>query len=105
MYVNGAIFPNPAESILEADTEKVGLVDPRIFPHGAQWNKDNYGPIKIPKTGDVIPVNKGNIDQWESIHRARGHKVELGMNEEIMIDGKPGNELQSSARLSLDDGR
>jgi signal peptidase I len=94
VYVNGAIFPNPPESILESDTEKVGTVDPRIFPHGAQWNKDNYGPIKIPKTGDVIPVNKDNIDQWEVFIEREGHKVELGMNEQIMIDGKPATEYK-----------
>ena len=89
VYVNGTIFPNPAESILESDTDRAGNVDPRIFPHGAQWNKDNFGPLKIPKTGDIIPVNKDNIDQWEVFIEREGHKVELGMNDQIMIDGKP----------------
>ncbi len=94
VYVNGSIFPNPPESILESDTEKQGVVDPRIFPHGAQWNKDNYGPIKIPKSGDVIPVNKDNIEQWEVFIQREGHKVELGMNDQIMIDGKPTKEYK-----------
>ncbi len=94
VYVNGTIFPNPAESILERDTERVGTVDPRIFPHGAQWNKDNYGPIKIPKTGDVIPVNKDNIDQWQVFIQREGHKVELGMNDQIMIDDKLATEYK-----------
>ncbi len=94
VYVNGAIFPNPSESILEQDTEKAGLVDPRIFPHGAQWNKDNFGPIKIPKAGEVIPINKDNVDQWEVFIEREGHKVELGMNDQIMIDGKAATEYK-----------
>ncbi len=94
VYVNGAIFQNPAESILEQDTERAGVVDPRIFPHGAQWNKDNFGPLKIPKTGDVIPINKDNIDQWQVFIQREGHKVELGMNDQILIDDKPANEYR-----------
>src|SRR5438552_3694912 len=58
VYVNGRIFPNPPESILMRDTAPVGFVDPHIFPKGAQWNKDNFGPLRIPKKGDVIPMNK-----------------------------------------------
>jgi signal peptidase I len=94
VYVNGAISPNPPESILQNDTQRVGTVDPSIFPHGAQWNKDNYGPIKIPKTGEVIPISKDNIDQWQVFIEREGHKVELGMNDQIMIDGKLATEYK-----------
>jgi signal peptidase I len=94
VYVNGTIFPNPPESILDRDTERAGSADPRIFPRGAKWNKDNFGPLKIPKTGDVLPINKDNIDQWQVFIEREGHKVELGMNDQIMIDGKPATEYK-----------
>ncbi|HEY3875716.1 MAG TPA: signal peptidase I [Candidatus Kapabacteria bacterium] len=94
LWVNGKVYPNPSESILMRDTEPAGTVDPQIFPHGAQWNKDNYGPLKIPKAGDVIPISKDNIDQWQVFIEREGHKVELGMNDQIMIDGKPATEYK-----------
>ena len=93
-YRNDSTFMNPPESILESDTEKADAIDQRIFPHGAPWNKDNYCPIRIPKTGDVIPVNKDNIERWQVFIEREGHKVELGMNDQIMIDGKPATEYK-----------
>jgi signal peptidase I len=89
VYVNGKIFPNPPESILDRDTERAGVVDSRIFPHGGKWNKDNFGPLRVPKIGDVILISKDNFDQWEVFIEREGHKIELGMNDQVMIDGKP----------------
>jgi signal peptidase I len=88
LYVNGTVFPNPPEAIFQTDTERAGLVDSRIFPRGAQWNTDNYGPLRIPKTGDVIPINKDNIDAWQVFIEREGHHVELGFDDQILIDGK-----------------
>ena len=28
-----------------------------IFPKGSGWNEDNYGPIRIPKKGDIIKID------------------------------------------------
>ncbi len=92
LYVNGTMFSNPPLSNFGTDTERAGLADPRIFPRGAQWNTDNFGPIQIPKTGDVIPISKDNIDAWQVFIEREGHKVELGMNDQILIDGKPASE-------------
>ncbi len=94
VYVNGKIFKNPAESILENDTEKAGFVMPGIFPKGAQWNKDNFGPLKVPKAGDVIAINKDNIEGWDVFIQREGHKVDYGSNGEILIDGKAATEYK-----------
>ena len=94
VYVNGKIFTNPPESILERDTEKAGVVDPRIIPRGGKWNKDNFGPLRVPKIGDVIKISKDNFDQWEVFIEREGHKIELGMNDQVMIDGKPATEYK-----------
>ncbi|HET6399887.1 MAG TPA: signal peptidase I [Candidatus Kapabacteria bacterium] len=94
VYVNGKIYPNPPGAILQPDTERVGTVDPSIFPHGAQWNKDNYGPIRVPKKGMIIPVNKDNIDKWQVFIEREGHKVEIGMDDQVLIDGKPATQYQ-----------
>ena len=55
--------------------DSAGVADPRIFPNNADanttqplvaprvvvnWNKDNYGPIRIPKKGDVVQLTAAN---------------------------------------------
>jgi signal peptidase I len=94
LYVNGKVFPNPPESILSSDTEPAERIDPRIFPPGAPWNIDNFGPLRIPKVGDIISIHKDNIDAWQVFIEREGHKVELGMNDQVMIDGKPAHEYK-----------
>lgn len=32
-----------------------------IFPYTSNWNEDFYGPLRIPKKGDVIPVTKESL--------------------------------------------
>ena len=91
LYVNGKIFANPPESRMDRDTQKVGFVDPRIFPKGAQWNKDNYGPIRVPKQGDHITITRDNLEQWAVFIAREGHRVEL-ISDRVMIDGRPNDQ-------------
>ena len=38
-----------------------------IFPDGRGFNIDNYGPLYIPKAGDVITLSSENISQYRDI--------------------------------------
>ncbi len=60
--------------------------DPRIFPTGAPWNEDNYGPIRIPKKGDVIALDGGNFPQWEVFIEREGHQADR-VDGEVYVDG------------------
>lgn len=60
--------------------------DPRIFPAGAPWNEDNYGPIRIPKKGDVIALDGGNFPQWEVFIEREGHQADR-VDGEVYVDG------------------
>lgn len=52
-----------------------------IFPEDKKWNSDQYGPLYIPKKGDIIKLNKENITQYYNIiTRYEG-------NKKIEIDG------------------
>jgi signal peptidase I len=98
-YRNDSTYNNPPESIIHSEndaqyTNKPGEVDPRLFPRGKKWNKDNFGPLRIPKIGDVVQLNKDNFDQWEVFIEREGHKIELAMNDQIMIDGKPATQYK-----------
>ncbi len=67
-----------------------GVARPYIFPKNSGWNEDNYGPLVIPKKGDVIHLTPENIETYRMlINRDYGRYVVTVNGEEIYIDGKP----------------
>lgn len=86
VYVNGKPAPVPRNIKFNSLLEKPeGYADSRIFPRGAPFNEDNYGPLVIPKRGDVINLTVDNFDQWEIFMRREGHSAEL-RNGKIYVD-------------------
>lgn len=51
--------------------DKAGEYDPSIFPHSPEynWNKDNFGPLKVPAKGMTVQLNAKNIALYEQIIR------------------------------------
>ncbi len=89
VYVNGHIFPNPAGEKIDAfSILPKGYPNPRIFPPGSDFNEDNYGPIVVPKKGDLIHLDKNNFEKWQIFIEREGHSCELRDNE-VYVDGKP----------------
>jgi signal peptidase I len=87
VYVNGKIFPNPKYVKFERPyVFPKDQSDPRIFPKGAPFNEDNYGPIIVPKKGDTIRLSISNFDMWETFVKREGHNIEL-RDGKIFIDG------------------
>lgn len=61
-----------------------------IFPENKQWNIDQYGPLYIPKKGDIIQLNTNNITQYYNIisnyEGVKKKKIEI-KNNNILING------------------
>lgn len=63
----------------------------RIFPKSPYkwWSEDDFGPLKIPKQGDVIPINYRNIDMYKNIivsfegNTLRKHKDKIYINDKL----------------------
>jgi len=91
VFVNGKEFFRPPHiQYLSPVPEKEGYGDPRVFPSDRQWNADNYGPIRIPKKGDVITLNASNINEWAMIiDREYGKRVVEVRDSVITIEGRP----------------
>ena len=67
-----------------------GLADPSIFPSGMHWNRDNYGPLVIPKKGMKMPLNIYNVEQWRTIiDREYGKRVVDLQGNAVAIEGIP----------------
>jgi len=89
VYVNGQRVADPEHvRLVPLSLGPRGTPNPRIFPNGSAFNEDNYGPIRVPKEGDLIALNPENIDGWETFIEREGHEV-TRRGSEIVIDGKP----------------
>ncbi|HZV12307.1 MAG TPA: signal peptidase I, partial [Candidatus Kapabacteria bacterium] len=89
LYVNGQMSPvPPGVTFLNPVPIPKERYYPSIFPRGVQWNPDNYGPIRVPKKGDVVQLNNENFFAWSVFIQREGHSATLQSNV-IYIDNKP----------------
>jgi len=87
LYVNGVPAPLPRNMKFSSRPSFGLMAEDRIFPKGAQWNEENYGPLVIPKKGMVVHLNRENIQAWDTFIRREGHTVSVDQSR-IVIDGK-----------------
>jgi len=72
-------------------TKPKGTFDKSIFPHDPQysWTRDNYGPIYIPKKGDVVELNKKSMPFYKRIIKEyEGNDLTID-GDTYYINGKP----------------
>jgi len=60
-----------------------------IFPINKPWNQDWYGPLKIPKKGDVVAVNKETLPEYRWIISEYEHNHLEEKGNQIFINGQP----------------
>jgi signal peptidase I len=71
--------------------DPVGMYDPDIFPNVASyaWNKDNYGPLVIPKAGVTVKLDTHSVHLYKRIIGVYENN-DLKINgTQILINGKP----------------
>ncbi|MDP2036362.1 MAG: signal peptidase I [Ignavibacteria bacterium] len=90
VFVNGKEAKRPANiQYINNYVSPAGVARPDIFPKNSQFNEDNYGPIVIPKKGDVINLTVENVEAWRTIiDREFGKRVVTVEGSQILIDGK-----------------
>jgi len=90
LYVNGRPAPIPRNMKFNDFTLKPkGMGEFNIFPSGAPYNEDNWGPMVVPKQGDIIPLSADNFEQWRVFIGREGHKALLDAHGQVLIDGAP----------------
>jgi signal peptidase I len=94
---NKIVYVNGKESWIPPNIQYSGMCVPKsiaqpdIFPYGKPWNKDNYGPLVIPRKDQVVQLNRDNVEEWRTIiDREFGERV-VGQSPDgqITIQGKP----------------
>lgn len=60
-----------------------------IFPYTSNWNEDWYGPVRIPKKGDVIKLTQENMPMYHKlITEYEGNDLKDG-NGNFLLNGQP----------------
>lgn len=78
-----------------------------IFPHNKKWNTDWYGPLRVPKKGDVITLTTENLPEYEKlIVKYEGNTLE-NKNGKFFINGKETNQytVQYNYYMMIGDNR
>jgi signal peptidase I len=96
LYVNGKEFPRPAHiQYLKSYSLPEEEVEREIFPVGKNWNSDFYGPVVVPKKGDVLSLSLENINQWKTfIDREYLQDVVKIQDGKIFINGQETKEYK-----------
>ena len=90
VYVNGKPAPIPRNmKFNNPQITPPGMIDPRIFPKGAPYNEDNWGPVVVPRKGEVISLTPHNLERWSTFIKRDGHAVREDEQGQILIDGRP----------------
>ncbi len=61
----------------------------RLFPRGAGFTEDAYGPLVVPRRGDVLTLTASTVRPWQGLIRREGHSVEVAADGRVLIDGQP----------------
>lgn len=69
-----------------------GEAEPGIFPHAPAryaWNKDNFGPLYIPKAGATVAITPETLPLYERVIRTYEHHDQVEVKQgKLYLDGK-----------------
>lgn len=76
--------------------EPIGKWNKDIFPFDKnyKWNIDNFGPLYIPKTGDIIKLSPENISLYRRIIEAYEGNTLDEIDDKIYINGEETQEYE-----------
>ncbi len=88
VYVNSQEFALPPGAKLDRENIRPkGFRDYGVYPIGAPFNGDNYGPVVLPKAGDALSFDEKDIYVWEKLIGREGHIVSYAQGGPVYIDG------------------
>ncbi len=78
-----------------------------IFPINKKWNQDWYGPLRIPKKGDVVQLNQQTLPEYQWIISEYEHHRLENKNGKIFVDGKETTQytIQQDYYMMIGDNR
>jgi len=88
LFVNGKSVALPEHAQFIGQKMPPGAADFQIFPRFSTFNKDNYGPLRIPAKGDVVELNARTYQLYGALIADEGHDISIS-GDQVYIDGVP----------------
>jgi signal peptidase I len=88
LLVNGKPAPIPRNMKFNYPLKSREFADPRIFPPGAPYNEDFWGPVEVPRKGDIISLTPESFPKWVTFIGREGHNARIEPGGKFSIDGK-----------------
>jgi signal peptidase I len=110
----GRVFVNGRELLLPPhakwSNERYGAgwrVEDELFPPGSKFTVDNYGPLVVPKRGDLIELTPVAFERWKDLIQKEGHTVAITREGAVLIDGVPNSRytIERDYYFALGDNR
>jgi len=79
-------LPN-VKSVVLFEDQNVGYTFPNDILH-FPWTADNFGPIRIPKKGDQVPLNDSTIELYRRVIEGYEQQKLTTQNGQYFINGK-----------------
>lgn len=95
-----------ANAMQDAYTKNIDTTQ-SIFPINKNWNQDWYGPLRIPKKGDVVTLNQKTLPEYQWIISEYEHNKLENKNGKIFINGKETTQytIQQDYYMMIGDNR
>jgi len=87
VYINGKLSPLPPHAQFIGTKMPPGVPEFQIFPSMSDYNKDNYGPIHIPREGDVVALSAKTLPLYRDLIAYEGHTVSQ-TGDQVFVDGQ-----------------
>ncbi len=59
----------------------------RLIPPGRGYTENEYGPVVVPRRGDVITLNRASFDEWEEFIMREGRRPQMTPDGTVTVDG------------------
>ncbi|WP_223607136.1 signal peptidase I [Chryseobacterium sp. OSA05B] len=102
------ITPKDEAAVYYRDEAKTKIdTTQSIFPINQPWNQDWYGPLRIPKKGDIVAVNNETLPLYQWIISDYEHNKLEKKNGKILINGQETNRytIQQDYYMMVGDNR
>ncbi|TDX85985.1 signal peptidase I [Epilithonimonas xixisoli] len=78
-----------------------------IYPINKKWNQDQYGPLRIPKKGDVVKLDQETLPQYQWIISEYEHNKLENKNGKIYVNGQETNQytIKQNYYMMIGDNR
>jgi signal peptidase I len=77
------------------------------FPPGSSYTQLDYGPIVIPKRGEIVRLDSNSLTRWKILIEREGHRVFLDDGQQVFVDGQKTDQyvIQRNYYFMLGDNR